>query len=357
MTAGHLASVLLARLGMAALCAPVGATILGLAVPGLAEFGRSLLPLCIVLLLGTSVVLVEPGPLRGHELLPPLALVTCNLLFAAVLACTPAPLAGLEASWPWFVLVAAAPPAGSAALIAATLGLAVRPLLFAQMVGFLALPLTAPVLATLLLPGLTIDTGILVLRVALLVGLPCLGGIAVRRWLGSGRRRSLAPQIRSIGTIALIGIGLGTAAGLAAPASLARVPDVLFGLSLVLLLGAGIGAAVGLLGTPDGAAGLALAGGIRNMTLLWGACIEAVPPEGALVLQLGTLATLTLPMLLALLRRCAPARGHRAIKAAALAKADAAIQVMLRPDPFPDPPLPARLPATFHPLKRPGLTR
>jgi hypothetical protein len=356
MTAGHLASALLARLGMAALCAPVGATILGLAVPGLAELGRSLLPLCIVLLLGTSVVLVEPGPLRGHELLPPLALVACNLLFAAVLACTPAPLPGLEASWPWFVLVAAAPPAGSAALIAATLGLTVRPLLFAQMVGFLALPLTAPVLAALLLPGLTIDTGILVLRVALLVGLPCLCGIALRRWLGPGRRRSLAPQVRGIGTVALIGIGLGTAAGLGAPASLTRVPDVLFGLGVVLLLGAGIGAAVGL-GTPDGAAGLALAGGIRNMTLLWGACIEAMPPEGALVLQLGTLATLTLPILLAFLHWCAPVRGRRAIKAAARAKADAAIQVMLRPDPFADPPLPARLPPSFHRLRRSGLTR
>jgi hypothetical protein len=272
----------------------------GIAVPPLAQLGQCMLLPSIVLLLVTSVVLAEPGPLRGTELLRPLAMVAANLLLAVALAAMPAPLPGLVGSWPWFVLVAAAPPAGSAALIAAMLGLPVRPLLFAQIAGFLVLPLTAPLVMGLLFSDLSVDAGALAVRVALLLCLPCFAGPAIRRWLGPSRRHDLAPQIRGVGALSLIGIGLGTAAGLTAPHPTANMAEIAFGLGIVLILGIGVGALVGRGAAPGAGAGLMIAGGVRNLTVLWGACIGLAPPEAALVLQLGTVVTLVAPALLGL---------------------------------------------------------
>jgi hypothetical protein len=290
---------MLSALGRVGLSAPLVALAVGIAVPPLAALGHLLLVPSIVLLLCTSVVLAEPGPLRGTELLRPAVLVCANLLLAAGIAAMPAPLQELSASWPWFALVAAAPPAGSAALIASMLGLPVRPLLFAQMAGFLVLPLTAPIVAALLFTDLSIDSSALAGRVALLLCLPCLAGPVIRRWLGPERRRQLTPQIKGLGTLSLVGIGLGTATGLVAPHAVASLPHIVAGLGFVLALGTVVGA-LSALGAKWGvAAGMMIAGGVRNLTVLWGACVGLAPPDAALVLQLGTVITLVVPVLLA----------------------------------------------------------
>jgi len=294
-----LAGSFAALFGRFGLAVPLAALALGFAAPPLAAMGRDLLPLCIVLVLGTGVLLTEPGRLRVAELLRPLALVGVNLLCAAILACLPPLLSGSAGIWPWVVLAAAAPPAGSAALMAGMLGLPVRPVLFAQLAGFLALPLTAPLVA-LLLPELALDPARLAARISLLVGLPCLGAPLLRWLLGPARRQELAPRIQTLGILALSGIALGTAAGLGNPPPSLEPGEALLALGLVLLLGAGLGAMVGAGATGGTMPGFALAGGVRNLSVLWGACVGLVPPAAELLLQCGTLITLATPSLLAL---------------------------------------------------------
>jgi hypothetical protein len=199
------------------------------------------------------------------------------------------------------VLLAACPAAGGAALLASLLGLPVRPLLLAQLLCFFALPITAPIIAALVLEGSVIDPLALFGRVLLMVGGPALLGFLLRRALGEQRRHLLARPMRGLGVLALCGIALSIAAGLAAGGvSAAGWDEAIIGVVLASMVGAGVGLLIAQLMDTRLACSFALGGAVRNVSLLWSATSGIATPEGELLMMVGTLWTLLLPALFGL---------------------------------------------------------
>ncbi len=291
----------LARIGDFGLFAPPLIFLLGLALPPLALLGQAALVPCVILLLAMSVGLAEPGRIAAREWPPVLLLTACNLIATPILVHGIALGCGLDEAGGWLVLVAACPAAGGAALVASLLRLPVRPLLLTQLLCFFALPVTAPLIAGLVLEGAVVSAQALFERVMLMVGLPALLGYALRRGLGERRRVVLARPMRGLGVLALGGIALSIAAGLPR----LELPAPVWGEALLgLLLASVMGAALGLLAAGviarDWLPGFALGGAVRNVSLLWSATLGLAPPEGELIMMLGTLWTLLLPALLGL---------------------------------------------------------
>ncbi len=291
----------LARIGDLGLFAPPLIFLLGLALPPLALLGQAVLVPCVILLLAMSVGLAEPGRIGAREWPPVLLLTACNLIATPILVHGIALGCGLDEAGGWLVLVAACPAAGGAALVASLLRLPVRPLLLTQLLCFFALPVTAPLIAGLVLEGAVVSAQALFWRVMLMVGLPALLGYALRRALGERRRVVLARPMRGLGVLALGGIALSIAAGLPR----LELPAPVWGEALLgLLLASVMGAALGLLAAGviarDWLPGFALGGAVRNVSLLWSATLGLAPPEGELIMMLGTLWTLLLPALLGL---------------------------------------------------------
>ncbi|WPB84235.1 hypothetical protein [Sediminicoccus rosea] len=289
----------LSRLGDVGLFAPPVLFLVGLALPPLALLGQAVLVPCVIVLLAMSVGLAEPGRIAPGEWPPVLLLGLCNLVLAPVLVHGLAFAAGVDEAGGWLVLVAACPAAGGAALVASLLRLPVRPLLLTQLLCFFALPLTAPLIAGLVLEGSVVSAAALFPRVLLMVALPALLGYALRHWLGERRRAVLARPMRGLGVLALSGIALSVAAGLprlgVSPAFWA---EALLGLALASVVGAALGLTAAAMLDRAMAPGFALGGAVRNVSLLWSATLGLAPPEGELVMMLGTLWTLLLPALL-----------------------------------------------------------
>lgn len=291
----------LARFGDFGLFTPPLFFLLGLAMPALALAGQAVLIPCVILLLAMSVGLAEPGRIDAREWPPVLLLAACNLIATPILVHVVALALGPQEAGGWLVLVAACPAAGGAALVASLLRLPVRPLLLTQLLCFFALPLTAPLIAGLVLGGQVVSASALFWRVLLMVGVLSLFGYALRRGLGERRRAILARPMRGLGVLALGGIALSVAAGLprlelATPAWI----EALLGLALASVMGAALGLLAAGAVAPGLLAGFALGGAVRNVSLLWSATLGLAPPEGELIMMLGTLWTLLLPALLGL---------------------------------------------------------
>ncbi|UPY35848.1 hypothetical protein [Sediminicoccus sp. KRV36] len=291
----------LSRIGDFGLFAPPLAFLLGLAIPPLALLGQAVLVPCVIILLAMSVGLAEPGRVEVREWPPVLLLASCNLIATPVLVHGLALWAGLDEAGGWLVLVAACPAAGGAALVASLLRLPVRPLLLTQLLCFFAMPLTAPLVAGLVLEGQVVGAQALFWRVLLMVGVPALLGYALRRALGERRRLILARPMRGLGVLALGGIALSIAAGLPRLEVEAAIwGQALLGLLLASVVGAALGVTAARMIAPGLLRGFALGGAVRNVSLLWSATLGLAPPEGALIMMLGTLWTLLLPALLGL---------------------------------------------------------
>ena len=289
----------LARIGTFGLFAPPLLFLLGLAMPPLAQLGQALLVPCVILLLAMSVGLAEPGRIERREWPPVLLLAAGNLFGTPLLVHAIAEAGGLDQAGGWLVLVAACPAAGGAALVASLLHLPVRPLLLTQLLCFFALPLTAPLVAHLVLDGTGVSPFALSWRVVLMVAVPALLGYALRRGLGERRRMLLARPMRGLGVVALCGIALSVAAGL--PRLEVSAPiwqAALLGLLLASVLGGALGVAAAACTAQELCRGFALGGAVRNVSLLWSATLGLAPPEGELVMMLGTLWTLLLPALI-----------------------------------------------------------
>ncbi len=309
----------LARIGDFGLFAPPVLFLAGLLLPPLALMGQAVLVPCVIILLAMSVGLAEPGRIEAREWPPVLLLAATNLVLTPVVIHGLAVTLGMGAAGGWLVLVAACPAAGGAALVASLLRLPVRPLLLTQLVCFFALPLTAPLIAALVLDGTAISAEALFLRVVLMVGLPALLGYTLRRAMGEARRLRLVRPMRGLGVLALCGISLSVAAGLPRLGlPLAALAEAMQGLVLASCIGAGLGLLAAVATARGMLAGFALGGAVRNVSLLWSATLGLAPPEGELVMMLGSLWTLMLPALLGL--RPTPRLG-RALSLAALALA------------------------------------
>lgn len=318
----------LARIGDFGLFAPPVLFLVGLLLPPLALMGEAALIPCVIVLLAMSVSLAEPGRIAAREWPPVLLLGLCNLVLTPILVHGLALACGVDEAGGWLVLVAACPAAGGAALVASLLRLPVRPLLLTQLLCFFALPLTAPLIAALVLEGAVVSAAALFPRVLLMVALPALLGYALRRTLGERRRQVLARPMRGLGVLALCGIALSIAAGLPRLQLGAELwAQALLGLALASLLGAALGVLAAGLIARGMARGFALGGAVRNVSLLWSATLGLAPPEGELVMMLGTLWTLLLPALLGLVNR-QPAPLGRAPLARALALAVSALAML-----------------------------
>lgn len=292
----------LAKIGDLGLVAPPLAFLLGLAVTPLALAGQVLLIPCVILLQAMSVGLAEPGRIERKEWLPVLMLAGGNLLGTPLLVHFLAQGLGLDQAGGWLVLAAACPASGGAVLVASLLRLPVRPLLLTQLLCFFALPVTAPLVAGLVLQGMVVSPLALLWRVLLMVAAPAFLGYLLCRVMGEHRRADLARPMRGLGVLALCGITLSIAAGLPRLAvAPSLVGEALAGLALASLLGAALGLLVARVMVPELMASFALGGAVRNVSLLWSATLGLAPPEGELVLMLGTLWTLFLPALLGLL--------------------------------------------------------
>ena len=292
---------LLSRLGDAGLFAPPLVFFAGLALPALAQAGQVMLVPCVVLLLAMSVGLAEPGRILRSEWPPVLALALCNLILTPLIVHAIAVGLGLSEAGGWLVLLAGCPAAGGAALLASLLRLPVRALLLAQLLCFFALPVTAPIIAALVLEGAVIDPLALSGRVLLMVGGPALLGFLLRRALCEQRRQLLARPMRGMGVLALCGIALSIAAGLAAGGvSAAGWDEAIIGVVLASMVGAGVGLLAARLMDARLASAFALGGAVRNVSLLWSATTGIATPEGELIMILGTLWTLLLPALIGL---------------------------------------------------------
>lgn len=294
-------AVTLGRFGDFGLFAPPLMFLLGLAAPPLEMLGQAVLIPCVVLLQAMSVGLAEPGRVQGREWLPLLLLAACNLIGSPLLVHAVVVTTGLDDAGGWLVLVAACPASGGAVLVASLLRLPVRPLLLSQLLCFFALPLTAPLVAGFVLQGNVVSPFELLWRVVLMVAVPALLGFLLCRLLGEHRRAGLARPMRGLGVLALCGITLSLAAGLPRlTVTPTLLGEALAGLFLATLIGAALGMLSAGLMARGFAASFALGGAVRNVSLLWTATIGLAPPEGELVLMLGTLWTILLPALLGL---------------------------------------------------------
>lgn len=295
----------LGRLGDFGLFAPLLAVAIGCLLPPLAQAGYALLVPSVIVMFAISVAMVEPGRLRWIEAWPSIGLALSNLVLSPLLTHALALAMGLDEVGGWVVLIAAGPVAGAATLVSGLLGLAMRPMLLAQLLCFFALPVTVPLVAALLPGGLVVDPWALFQRVALMVALPTLLGLALRLALRGERRSRVLRPMRGLGTLGLCGIGLALAHGLSSKLE-EDIPwaACILGLGIASLIGGMLGGATGALagrlgGAPLGAS-FSLGGALRNSSLLWSATMGLSSPEGEAVMMLGTFWAYLLPALLGL---------------------------------------------------------
>jgi hypothetical protein len=228
-----------------------------------------------------------------------ICLVGCNLLLTPILALSLIDLLGARAEARWLVLVASAPVGGSAAMAAGLLGLPMRSVALAQLVSTLALPVTAPMVAALVAEDLAIDPFGIMLRTTLIIGLPTLLGLLLRRRLAE-RRAAAAPTLRGLGVLGMAVIGCAVTHNLSEALQACSAPEVILaGVPPVSIGGALVVAAVAYRLRSPALAALGLGGALRNGSLLWVATLGLLPPEGSLSFQAATIWTFILPSIIA----------------------------------------------------------
>ena len=191
----------------------------GAALPSLATAAYHLLPLSAFLLtLGSFLSAGLAPPERGwgwRRILLALTWVGLGVPLVVAGAAHGLPLdAPLRAG---VILSVLAPPVGSAAAIAAILGLQPRLALLTSIGLTLAAPLSMPLLALVFGISVSIDMAALAMRLALIIGLACLIAQAARHW----RRQvqPLLPDSQAAAGVAVLGlmvVGLAMTSGIRA---------------------------------------------------------------------------------------------------------------------------------------------
>jgi predicted Na+-dependent transporter len=192
-----------------------------------------------------------------------------------------------------------APPVGSAAAIAAILGLRPRLALIASIALTLIAPLSMPAFATLLRVNVSVDMGHLAWRLALIIGAAAVLAQMARHW--RVRVQGVLPDQQAAAGVAVIGlviVGLAMMSGIRAHwASDANAFTLFVAAAIGVNLGAGLIGAVlfSSWGVKD-ALTVGLVSGNRNVTLAWAAAGSTLPLAAEAYVAACVLPVLALPL-------------------------------------------------------------
>jgi ACR3 family arsenite transporter len=255
----------------------------GAASRPLAHFGHSLLPVSAFLLTLGSFLTAAFASSEANTRAPVIGVVlvwvgvVLPLAAATLLTFVP-----LEPSLRAGVLLSLlAPPIGSAAAIAAILGLQARLALVVSIVLTLLAPLSIPSFAALLGLGIAFNMGALAVRLFSIIGVAALVAFAILMF--RSKLKPILPDQRASAGVAVVGlmiVGLATAEGV-------RTQWISDPSRFEAMLGAAIAVNIGLCALSALAFlafGLKLAGtiglvsGNRNVTLAWAAASFGLPP-------------------------------------------------------------------------------
>jgi predicted Na+-dependent transporter len=297
------ASALLARAGRNGPALLCGGVLIGLVAPVLAEAARPMMGVAVFVFTLGAFLKVDAAAFRAEvaERRSTLLILVWSSFGVPLLAYSfvqaAAPSAGLALG---LLLCALAPPVGSAAAIAAMLGLSAPLALLATVVATLAAPLYLPPLAALLAGAeLSIDPLSMSLRLGAIVG-----GAALTAWLLRRRAgRWVAENPNAMTGIAVLGlllVAIGAMRGMreeimAAPGQAALL------LGLAFLVNAGLQATGALLFAAlerRRALTVGLVSGNRNITLVWAAAAPflADHPSVELFLAMSVFPIFMLPL-------------------------------------------------------------
>jgi predicted Na+-dependent transporter len=282
----------------------------GLVAPALAEAARPLMGLAVFIFTLGAFLKVDAAAFRAEAadrrlILAILAWASFGVPLLAFILLHILP-AGPDLAM-GILLCALAPPVGSAAAIAAMLGLSAPLALLATVVATLAAPFYLPPLAVLLADAeLTIDPLSLSLRLGLIVGGAALVSWLLRRF--AGRWVTANPNaMTGIAVFGLILVAIGAMRGmrqqiLAAPQEAAMMLGLAFATNLGFQV---IGSALFAATDRIRALTIGLVSGNRNITLVWAAATPflADHPKVELFLAMSAFPIFMLP---ALMRRLMP---------------------------------------------------
>jgi predicted Na+-dependent transporter len=280
--------------------APLLALGAGLLVPGPASLARDVIgPVVLVLVFGAiagrSFTPPSPGLWRQILLTSAAAALLAPAVVAALALLLPMP---AEAAG-WMVLAAAAPIAVSAGTVVRSLGMSDWAASQGSLVTMLASPITVPAAIWLFAgpAGPQLDIGMLSLRLALFVLAPTAAALLLRR-LAPHLCARRGHDLLGLSVLALAVLALARAEALAPalrqdPAHLAAV--VALATMVALAAGIAVAAITCRLGTAQTREG-AIAGALRNASLVWGALSERLPPAGELFIAASALPFYLLPL-------------------------------------------------------------
>lgn len=289
----------------------VVALLAGYFVPALSRGGHALLPLSAFLLtLGSFLSAAWTTDERAPSLALAMAVIAWVGLAMPLAAFAAAEITNVDPAYRnALILSLVAPPVGSAAAIAAMLGLRPRLALVTSILLTLLTPLSMPVLAELLGIRLEMQFGELAGRLFLIVG-----AAALLSALASRYRAAVAPLLPNrlagagIAVVGLMIVGIAMADGIRArstgegPAFGALLTMVVAINLAGCLIGTLMFARLGL----QAAATVGLLTGNRNVTLAWAAAGTALPPQGEAYLAACVIPVLALPLCLQCVQKLAP---------------------------------------------------
>jgi BASS family bile acid:Na+ symporter len=275
---------------------PLAAMAFGLLLPGLAALAFEALPVILLATLTYGLLGMPTLRLDGAVLGLALRITLCLGLVAPVIGWGLAAALGADAETAALVALASAAPVGTGALGAALAsGLAGGAIAGTVLVSLLAAPVLLPVVAGVVGSETGIELWPLAISLAVLVGLPALLALALRRvpLLATHRSRRACADI-AIAALALLALArmhgvretvTADPAGTLTLLGLAVLPTVAGLLAVWLVLRDAA--------DPE----VLLAGSFRNVALVWAATAHVLPPEGNLLMALTALPVFAIPAL------------------------------------------------------------
>lgn len=291
----------------------LGGVGIGVAAPGLAQTAYPLMGVAVFLFTFGAFLKVDLAALKAELDAP--ARVACALLwstlgvpFAALLLVRSGAIADPDLCQ-GLLLAMLAPPVGSAAAIAAMLGLRAPLALLATITATAVCPLTMPALAAVLIDArFDLDSGAMMLRLLLIVGSAWLASLLVRRYAG-GFVRANPHCLTGVAVVGLLVVALAAMRGMQA-VLLSEPGRVAAVLGLAFAVNAGFQALGALLFHAEAPRSWALTVGLvsgnRNVTLVWAAAapFAAAHPGIELYLAMSVFPIFVMPALSAgLIRR------------------------------------------------------